>query len=188
MTRIIVLFTVTLALASTNVLADDLGGNNPCSYPGYKDGACPPDQDQDDKNPKPDLPQRPRPPHGHPGRPPHGEPGHGHPGHGFPGHGGNFTSICSGGFEGFYLGQPFPVAFLVQDNGFGQLSVQAWFRGGMYWGQGVCQQFSPFQAQFELYFPGAPIHRGYITRNQFGATVMEGQLDFNGPFQLQRTR
>jgi|GEM_PF-3700095 len=172
MSRIIALFAVVVALASTNVLADQ-SNNSPCSYPGYKDGACPPDQNPGDKNPKPDLPQRPRPPHGHPGN---------------PGHGGDFGSICSGGFEGYYLGQPFPVAFLVHDNGFGQLNVQAWFRGGIYWGQGVCQRFSPFQAQFEFYFPGAPIHRGYITRNQFGATVMEGQLDFNGPFQLQRTR
>jgi hypothetical protein len=204
MSRIIALFIAIMALSSTSVLAGEYDG--PCKFPGYKGDSCLPDQGQDqdqdqdqdqefgDKNPKPDLPQRPRPPHhGNPGhRPPHhGNPGHGnpgHPGHGFPGHGGNFGSLCSGGFEGFYMGQPFPVAFLVQDNGFGQLAVQSWFRGGSWFGQGVCRQINPFQAQFELYFPGAPVHRGVISRNQFGATIMEGQLDFHGPFQLQRTR
>jgi hypothetical protein len=119
------------------------------------------------------------------------------PGHDFPnfppGHGPGFDhgyrgGLCSGGFQGYYFGQPYPVAFLIQENGFGQLHVQAWYAGGYWVGQGVCRPFNPFQAGFELYFPAAPVHRGTISRDQFGNTVMQGQLDFHGPFQLQRTR
>jgi hypothetical protein len=155
-------------------------------HPGDKDGDWDDERDDDDRD------------HGdrHPGRRPGHGPGHG-PGHDFPGfppgHGGpgfheGYYRLCSGGFQGHYYGQPYPVAFLIQDNGFGQLHVQAWYAGGYWVGQGVCRPLNPYQASFELYFPHAPIHRGMISRDQFGGTVMQGQLDFHGPFQLQRTR
>lgn len=171
MTRMIVLLSVFfLGFASP---AFSGGKEEPCNYPGYKDGAC--DGDQDDG----DVPGKP----GHPG---HG-PGHGHPGHGFPGHGGHhFHGACAGGFQGFY-GNGAPVAFLIQQVGY-QLQVQAWYGYGTYYGTGLCTQLNAWQASFELYFPGAPIHRGVISNPQRGLTVMEGQLDFHYGFQLQRTR
>lgn len=181
MIRIFALLTLLMALTGVSVMASDLK-NDPCNYPGYKEGACPPsqDKDQDYKIPgKPgdgDLP-------GHPGHPGYDNPGYGYPGNG------PINDLCCGGlFEGYYYGQPFPVAFMLQGSAYGQLNAQSWFRGGSWYGQGVCRQMNAYQASFELYFPGAPIHRGVISRNQFGAIIMDGQLDFHGPFQLQRTR
>lgn len=150
---------------------------DPCAYPGYKDGACPPDQG--------DVPNKPG--HGHPGHGNPGHPGHGHPGHGFPGHGGHhFQGACSGGFQGFY-GNGLPVAFMIRQVGYNQLQVQAWYGGYTYFGTGLCSPMNGWQAAFELYFPGAPIHRGVISTNGYGS-VMQGQLDFHYGFELQRTR
>jgi len=223
MFRIIALFSVLMAFGGTSVLANPMP-KNPCNFPGFKESACPSNQNQAPKKPvtpatpgdenqnidtfppapspvkkvKPANPPQPRPQPNFggdeefPGDPDQDEPGQGNPGYpgpGFPDHGGgHYGSLCSGGFEGYYYGQPFPVAFQIQENGFGQLHVQAWYNGGFWVGQGVCHQMNPFQASFEIYFPNAPVHRGVMSRNQFGATVMEGQLDFHGPFRLQRTR
>lgn len=181
MTRSIALLSLIVIGFAAPAFAGDQ--NNPCSYPGYKDGACPPDQDQGDKDDGykgGDVPHHP----GNPGHPGHGNPGH-HPGHGFPGWGGNFGGYCAGGFEGLY-GNGLPVAFWIQQAGY-QLQVQAWYAGRVFFGTGVCQPINGWQAQFELYFPGAPIHRGMISGNGY-QTVMQGQLDFHYGFQLQRTR
>jgi hypothetical protein len=178
MVRMIALLSVLFIGFAAPAFAGDK--QDPCSYPGYKDGACQPGHGGQDDG---DVPNKPG--HGHPGHKP-GHPGHGHPGHGFPGHGGHYNGLCAGGFQGFY-GNGFPVAFLIQQVGYNQLQVQAWYGGGMFYGTGLCAQINGYQASFELYFPGAPIHRGVISTNGY-ASVMEGQLDFHYPFQLQRTR
>jgi hypothetical protein len=163
--RLFVLLSVLFFALSSAAFA---GGNeDPCSYPGHKEDACPPDQG--------DVPGKPG--HDHPG---HGHPGHGHPGHGHP-HG-----LCAGGFQGFY-GNGFPIAFMVRPSGKNQVQVQAWYGGMTYLGTGICSQLNAWQAGFEFYFPGAPVHRGVISTNGYGST-MQGHLDFHYGFQLQRTR
>jgi hypothetical protein len=71
--------------------------------------------------------------------------------------------LCSGVFRGSYLGLPYgEVSFALNRDRFGNLMVTAYFRGAAYYGNALCQQNDPWQAQIEFYFPNTPIHRGLI--------------------------
>ncbi len=163
MVRLLALLSVLFLGFASSAFAG--GKEDPCSYPGYKDGACQPgdgDQDQDDGE---DMP---------------GHPGHGHPGHG---HG----SLCSGQFQGLYA-TGLAVAFELRRMGHNQVQVQAWYGGSTFIGTGICTPFSRNQASFEFYFAGSPVHRGVISRQPHAGIVMDGQLDYHYGFQLRRLR
>lgn len=97
-------------------------------------------------------------------------------------------NLCSGRFEGYYLDDPAPLSFKIRQNGqWGELQVTAWWRGGMWYGQGICRQDGPNSASIEIYFPGAPVHRGMIHGNGRHAR-MEGRIDFGRFFRLRRMR
>jgi hypothetical protein len=95
--------------------------------------------------------------------------------------------LCSGVFDGWYFGQPGPVTFVIQQVGpAGELAVTSYWRGGMWQGQGLCRQMNACQAAIELYFPGAPVHRGVVNTDPRGFAVMDGQIDFGFAFRLAR--
>ena len=104
-----------------------------------------------------------------------------------PMHPGPELSLCAGTFQGYYFNDPAPVQFQIDPAGrWGELHVTAWWKGGMWYGQGYCREQSPDQASIEIYFPNAPVHRGVVRDN--GACVeMEGRIDYGNYFRLRRT-
>jgi hypothetical protein len=95
-------------------------------------------------------------------------------------------NLCAGVFQGSYFGTPEILVFKIEAAGpDGDLHVESWWRGGYWRGQGHCWQRSPESASIELYFPGAPVHRGAIqTSGQY--VVMDGQIDGGYSFRLFR--
>ncbi len=171
MFRIFALFALTLMIFAAPVKAGDFPGQCPN---GDQCQENPSDPGQEDPGQEDPGQEDPLPPEEEPAPAPVPAPIQG--------------SLCGGRFEGYYLDDPSRVTFQIRQSGqWGELQVTAWWRGGMWYGQGVCRQTDRYHASIEIYFPGAPVHRGVITGNRRHAQ-MEGRIDYGRFFRLHRMR
>ena len=95
--------------------------------------------------------------------------------------------FCDGTFEGGLYHQPGVLTLEIhQVDSYGNITVDGWWAGRAWSGNGFCHQVNARQALLNFQFPFTPVQRAVLRVRSNGEAVLEGSVDGGDSFRLFR--